>query len=401
MKFSYLFCLLFVCASCIQNKPPAKATNDTVSAEPVVKDSVVYYPIKDNRIAVDLKKPQQASLFDYFRRIELIPLETSNKALIGYVGKIIFHQNRFYVFDEQQRILLVFDESGKFIQQIGRGGQGPGEYLILGDIFINPFNGYVELLDWMGWILRYDLSGKFIERTARICKPSTDRSTLTAVHYFTAISEKKYVFFAGAYHYRIIYFDMNEGAIVREEFSYDKQRVMYLPCFYEYHGQWYFYFRYSNQVYEIGQDSLRNGYVYDFGKLTYDMNKMTYFDGYEHKSLDEGREIMGRIPYRMSYQGQNNRYVMAELLVSGEKYANVMYDKSMQESKYVEKFDEVDRFCPYIVTNEYVLSYCKHGELPDYVSKEILDEQNRQKYEKLINTVGEELNPVIIKYYFK
>ena len=55
---------------------------------------------------------------------------------------------------------------------------------------------------------------------------------------------------------------------------------------------------------------------------------------------------------------------------------------------------------PKIVTNEYVLSFCNHGELEKYVTREMLDEVNRQKFDDLMNAKEEE-NPIIIKYYFK
>jgi hypothetical protein len=113
----------------------------------------------------------------------------------------------------------------------------------------------------------------------------------------------------------------------------------------------------------------------------------------------EKMDIVNRFPYRLSLQGQNNRYVLAEIRLSTEKYANLMYDKSTNESKYIEKFDEAERFSPYVVTNKYVLAYCYHGELPKYVTREILDKKNRQKYDEFTNA-KEEQNPVIIKYYF-
>lgn len=37
---------------------------------------------EDNVIQVDLDNPEKASLFDYFRSIELIPLETSSDVLV-------------------------------------------------------------------------------------------------------------------------------------------------------------------------------------------------------------------------------------------------------------------------------------------------------------------------------
>ena len=80
--------------------------------------------------------------------------------------------------------------------------------------------------------------------------------------------------------------------------------------------------------------------------------------------------------------------------------ANLMYDKSTQECKFIARLEESVRFCPKIVTNEYVLSFCNHGELEKYVTREMLDEVNRQKFDDLMNAKEEE-NPIIIKYYFK
>jgi hypothetical protein len=59
-----------------------------------------------------------------------------------------------------------------------------------------------------------------------------------------------------------------------------------------------------------------------------------------------------------------------------------------------------DYFSRIELINEYVLSWCEHGALENYVSEEMLDENNRQKFRKLLNT-REEMNPIIIKYYFQ
>jgi hypothetical protein len=78
-----------------------------------------------------------------------------------------------------------------------------------------------------------------------------------------------------------------------------------------------------------------------------------------------------------------------------------MYDKSTNECKLIEHFDESVEFRPWLVTNDYVIDWCYHGALEKHITADMLDEANRQKFKTLVNTVGEELNPVIIKYYFK
>ena len=293
---------------------------------------------------------------------------------------------------------MVFDNSGKYILRIGKRGQGPGELYGILEFYINPFTGYVELVDQNGYIFRHDMSGKFIEKSAKFFGPSYDRSAVMTISQLIALNEKLYIFHSPRHKYKIWYCDWEKG-LYRGDFEMGEDISTFWTCFYEYRGQWYFYFQYSNHVYEVGVDSLSQAYSYDFGKFNYDIRKTNYFDDYKSKSMYERMDIDNRFPYRLPLQGQNNKYVLAEIRVSNEKYANLMYDKSTHESKYIEKFDEVERFRPYIVTNGYVLAYCSDYELPKYINREILDEKNRQMYDAIINA-KEEQNPVIIKYYF-
>ena len=102
MRLRYLLFFFLFCFSCSHSKQTIVVESDTSLSEVFNEDSVEYYSIKDNRITVDLKKPQQASLLDYFSHIELIPLETSDKSLIGNCAKMIFYKNKYFVFDNQQ-----------------------------------------------------------------------------------------------------------------------------------------------------------------------------------------------------------------------------------------------------------------------------------------------------------
>ena len=115
MKIKHLFCLLLLFYACGRSKQAPVSETGTYIPEVFVEDSVEYYPIKGNLIKADLTKPQEASLFDYFSHIELIPLETSDDVLVGNIKKIIYCQNRYYILDLQQQTILVFDDSGKFL----------------------------------------------------------------------------------------------------------------------------------------------------------------------------------------------------------------------------------------------------------------------------------------------
>ena len=123
MKIIYFFCLIIICFSCSRSKQTN--VSSTFQPELFTEGSYVYYPIKDNRIKVDLDKPQKVSLFDYFKQIELIPLETNDNVLIGWIGKIIDFKNFYYVFDTQRFILYIFDKTSNYVYKIDKRGQGP------------------------------------------------------------------------------------------------------------------------------------------------------------------------------------------------------------------------------------------------------------------------------------
>jgi hypothetical protein len=231
-----------LCCSCGRTAP-----KEPVSSEPeyLDNDTASYFSIHNNTIPVDFEKPAQASVFDYFKSIELIPLETNDDVLIGRLTKILYHQGRYYAFDRQQYIVFVFDEQGKFIFKIDKRGQGPGEYPFLNDIHINPFTGHLELLCAMGFVYEYDLSGKYIN-TIRV----TD-DYLRAVHEFIPLDENAILFYAGFNHpFRLVYYDRNEGKIKAE--AYDENNVLGAvsnSCsFYFYREDWYFYRPFDLQV---------------------------------------------------------------------------------------------------------------------------------------------------------
>ena len=106
MKLRHLLFIFAICCSCKRSAPPT----DTLNAGAITEGDYTCYPIKNNRIAVDLDKPQKVSLFDYFSRIELIPLETNETVLVGSLHKIIEHQNNYYILDRRgQNCVFVFD----------------------------------------------------------------------------------------------------------------------------------------------------------------------------------------------------------------------------------------------------------------------------------------------------
>lgn len=76
-------------------------------------------------------------------KIDIIPLETTDNSLIGYLTKCIIKNRQIYILDLRLQSLFVFEESGKFIKKIGNKGRGPGEYIEIKDFCVMNSNVYV------------------------------------------------------------------------------------------------------------------------------------------------------------------------------------------------------------------------------------------------------------------
>lgn len=398
MKLKYLFLSLILCLSC-HNR--AKQTNEIEEGNPesVSEDAYVYYPIKDNRIPVDLDKPQKASLFDYFSHIELIPMETRDDVLIGWCEEVNYYQGRYYVFDRKQARIQVFDDKGKFIFQIDKRGQGPGEYSVhIASMYVNPFTETIDLVD-QGRIFSYDLDGK---HTRTLSRPENAQYLWNLI----ALNENTYVgfvLFTGQIdYYTINYLDATTNEIIYRAYAVDEFFGNHAhisssshTSFYEYNGKCFFYHLADNITYEVGTDSLQRAYIWDFGKYNYDAKNLNLPHGDPY--------AIGPLPYKINLQGQNNRYLFAHISLRNYEPiagAYMIFDKSTNDCKYIERFSESVSFNPRKVTNEYVLTWSNHGALESYITEDMLDEKNRKIFQTLLDA-EEEQNPILIKYHFK
>ena len=93
--------------------------------------------------------------------IQMIPLETNDLSLLGYIYGIQFERNNLYI--TAGNGVFVFDSNGKFLNTLSSQGRGPQEYIALPGLF--PEDNIVWLIDGTGRkMLKFSDSGKFIER---------------------------------------------------------------------------------------------------------------------------------------------------------------------------------------------------------------------------------------------
>jgi hypothetical protein len=346
----------------------------------------------------DINYAEETSFNDYFKSIELIPLEVDNDAIIGQAKKLLFHQNKFCILDMQQHIVLVFDEQGKFIFKIAKRGQGPGEYPFLDDISINSA-GNLELLCAMGIIHEYDLSGNFIKETRFLPLPS-----LAAVHNMLSLDENTRLFYSGYRELQIVYFDLKEKKILHEDYKEDissgSSMVTNPNVFYTYNNDNYFYRTISRDVYKIGKDKLELAYTWDLGKYNRNISDIKFSEKAQRDRLEFIKEYQELIKYQFSHIVENDRYIITTFINHEAKIpTNFIYDKSSKQCRNIKKFTDAYLIQAEYITNEYVLNLYNISNLSGFYKESIFDEANKKIYNELINS--KDANPVIVKYNFK
>ena len=353
-------------------------------------------PQSDHIIFVDMDRPEKASLFDYFRAIELIPLETTRDVLVARIQKIIIHEDRYYMLDIIQSIIFVFDQTGKFIFKIDKKGRGPGEYSFIRDFNINTFSGNLEILEPYGTVYVYDLTGNYIE-TKRVTYPD-----FRAVHMFAVVDSHTHVYYAMFQPKKIIYFNLDEKKFLHEELEENSEIGSFATkSLYSYQDDWYIFRPFHTVVYKFGKERLEPAFKFDFGTYNRQGTTATFSEETKRSWLKFEEEVFAQFPYAIRTVRHNNQYVMASILWKDSKRkANIIYDKAAGKSKFILDFVEKVEFDPDIITEEFVLRIWHWDELEEYITKEMLDDKQKEIFEGLMQSEME-TNPILVKYWFK
>jgi hypothetical protein len=139
-------------------------------------------------ITIDFEKYKVIDLADT-SGIKIVPLETTENSLLTSIQHVEYLNDKMLVFARQ---VVAFDKNGKFLFNVGRKGQGPGEYSMLTNFFVK--NGQIFLFDEPTQrILTYDESGNYLSST----RLHFQRSNLSVIYPI-----ENQLFVAKNYYYR-------------------------------------------------------------------------------------------------------------------------------------------------------------------------------------------------------
>jgi hypothetical protein len=128
-KKNFVIILVIILGSC--GKRPTNNVSDVIKINP--------YEAED-----------YMNLSEIVDSINCIKLQIDSNDIMGRVREIIIKKKYIYAIDISQRIIFVFDKTGKFVSKLNKRGEGPDEYLSMGPVFIDDNEEYVELINYRG-----------------------------------------------------------------------------------------------------------------------------------------------------------------------------------------------------------------------------------------------------------
>ena len=386
---------------------------------------------------------QRSYCSDFFSSLKLIQLETKENSLVGEDPIVLLNDSLIFIssvisysYIPPMRNILVFNLSGKFLNQIGRIGHGPGEYQFISDIFLNTDELTIFVNNSItNYILEYDFNGKFV---SSIPIPNIDGQRLSNLSYVKdnlfigAISTS--FFYGNSYKYCL--FD-RKGNIVKHFSSYftsdSPQQSEWFRTMVPFRVDKDLYLKdfVNDTLYTISNLNLQPVYVFNFGKYAYPLVKINEQGQKEIKSVDRDDAIrlymkFGQIVGTPKYFFYNiiipkilprpkarkgfllGREVPTEEIVYGifdiEQHTNTLLDTDQYFQKGI--INDMDGGLPffprYYAGNGEVVDIWQAADMKEMLTEEyfaeqpIKDKHAHQKLKELLKNLKDDDNPVVV-----
>lgn len=181
---------------------------------------------------------------------EIISLETTAESLISGIDKLEIKDNKFFILDENQDVIFIFDRTGKYITKIADIGRGPQEYYDLSDFHIDDDLIYLVAGSSSHQIMCYNLDGKF----------QKSFKTEYPVSRVTTDSGHIYVFYNYSHRqgHNVGVYDKKENKLIKRYKPYPKQQegLGYdNRCWTSCNNKVYAIFPYEYNIYQLTPDT--------------------------------------------------------------------------------------------------------------------------------------------------
>ena len=149
---SLLLIGVFVLLGCSSNK----------KQEPISKSGVPVINLSENVSTVPSLLLSEAA-----SKVDIVPLEVTDESLLGEIYHLQITENDIWVHHYKDKCICRFSRSGKFLNKVGKIGQGPGEFIQLSDFFIDEKHREIYIVSASRGIFVYDFDGNFKRQPTR------------------------------------------------------------------------------------------------------------------------------------------------------------------------------------------------------------------------------------------
>ncbi|MCX6225094.1 MAG: 6-bladed beta-propeller [Bacteroidia bacterium] len=303
--------------------------------------------------------------------IQVIKLETTPGCLIESVESLVNWGDNYLIVSNNKKSLLVFNKEGKFIKTVGTIGKGPGEFLEIYGMALDPKTDHFYILD-NGFV--FYTGSVYAYRTDGCLLTVTDRSGKVLSRYHKRPIKKGLAYPGGA--------------------RYSDQ------------GNWNYWEAYWDTVYSFNGSSYHPKYYFNIGKSRVPQEML------ESRNLFDGNADSYR--WISSYSEYKN-FLHFEFIDKNRVGKRILYDKNTKTgycipgNKEYNDWGFINDFCggpyfPIIFKLSMTEAACAYHivDLKEYLSKGWIDPKkakNPARYKEftdMINSSSEDDNPILV-----
>ena len=353
----------------------------------------------------DVDGGSEKSFFDFFERADIIPLETSDSSVVGSLSDVEFIGDTLFGLDRRRSRIVSFMADGTYLGAFSKPGDGPDDHGYVSTFHINPYNGYLVVLE--PFYSRLSVYDRKTEKKVQVIKLKEKWDGTPALHNFYPLSADKYAFFCQfAKENNVLIYDGTTDSLYRQTVEIPKAILennsvgIYEP-FNKMGEDVFLNISYLNAVFRFDGEYFAPYKKLDFGKyghiedyyLPSDQATPTETAEYLIKNADKYVKFLAtpmHTPSRLMFAVYHN--------VGGGRRALAVIDRNTGETMFVRGLKEGFSVFPNVSQQgEYVCRVEDVYYISECINEKVLDPKNRASLERL----SEEDNPVLIRYKLK
>jgi hypothetical protein len=164
-KYIISILIIFLVGCVSPHNKDSRYTEEQIASLHLDSTTILHIEI-DSITMVDLNSYLKKQSFDFgslVKEVKFIPLETTDKSLLGDIYKVLVTDSNIYIYDKfKGGGLVIFNSEGKFVKRLA-SGQGPEEINRLYDISYDKERNELVIYQH-SFLLFFTSSGEFIRR---------------------------------------------------------------------------------------------------------------------------------------------------------------------------------------------------------------------------------------------